>query len=48
LVRAVRREPLTVKGAARPVEAWEIIELVEADRTEEAQLSDIGHRQSSA
>jgi adenylate cyclase len=48
LVRAVRREPLTVKGAARPVEAWEIIELVEADRTDEAQLSDIGHRQSSA
>jgi adenylate cyclase len=31
-VRAVRREPLTVKGAARPVEAWEIVELVEADR----------------
>jgi adenylate cyclase len=28
-VRAVRREPLTVKGAARPVEAWEIVELVE-------------------
>jgi class 3 adenylate cyclase len=28
-VRAVRREPLTVKGAARPVEAWEIAELLE-------------------
>ena len=28
-VRAVRREPLTVKGASRPVEAWEILELLE-------------------
>jgi adenylate cyclase len=28
-VRAVEREPLTVKGAARPVEAWEITELIE-------------------
>jgi class 3 adenylate cyclase/CheY-like chemotaxis protein len=27
-VRAVQREPLTLKGAARPVEAWEILELV--------------------
>ena len=27
-VQAVRREPLTVKGSARPVEAWEIIGLV--------------------
>jgi len=27
-VRAVRREPLTLKGATRPVEAWEILELV--------------------
>jgi adenylate cyclase len=31
-VRAVRREPLTVKGAARPIEAWEIVELAEGDR----------------
>jgi adenylate cyclase len=38
-VRAVRREPLTLKGAARPVEAWEIVELVEAGRTGAAQLS---------
>jgi adenylate cyclase len=30
-VRAVRREPLTVKGATRPVEAWEILELVDGD-----------------
>jgi class 3 adenylate cyclase/CheY-like chemotaxis protein len=28
-VRAVQREPLTVKGSARPVEAWEIVGLVE-------------------
>jgi class 3 adenylate cyclase len=28
-VQAVRREPLTVKGATRPVEAWEILELSE-------------------
>jgi class 3 adenylate cyclase len=28
-VRAEAREPLAVKGAARPVEAWEIIELAE-------------------
>jgi adenylate cyclase len=28
-VSAERREPLTVKGAARPVEAWEILDLVE-------------------
>ena len=27
-VQAVRREPLAVKGSARPVEAWEIIGLV--------------------
>ena len=26
-VRAEPREPLTIKGAARPVEAWEILEL---------------------
>ena len=26
-VRAEQKEPLTVKGAARPVEAWEILEL---------------------
>jgi adenylate cyclase len=25
-VRAEAREPLTVKGSARPVEAWEILE----------------------
>ena len=30
-VRAVRREPLPVKGASRPVEAWEILELVEGE-----------------
>ena len=30
-VRAVRREPLTVKGATHPVEAWEILELVDGD-----------------
>jgi adenylate cyclase len=30
-VRAVRHDPLRVKGAARPVEAWEILELAEAD-----------------
>jgi class 3 adenylate cyclase len=30
-VRAVRREPLAVKGATRPVEAWEIVELVDAE-----------------
>jgi adenylate cyclase len=28
-VRAVRREPLVVKGAARPIEAWEILDLHE-------------------
>jgi adenylate cyclase len=28
-VRAEPREPLTIKGAARPVEAWEILELVD-------------------
>ncbi len=28
-VRAVPREPLTVKGASRPVEAWEIVDLLE-------------------
>jgi adenylate cyclase len=27
-VRAERQEPLTVKGAARPIEAWEIIERI--------------------
>jgi class 3 adenylate cyclase len=26
-VQAVQREPLTIKGAARPVEAWEILDL---------------------
>jgi adenylate cyclase len=33
-VRAVRREPLAVKGAARPVDAWEILELVDDARAE--------------
>jgi adenylate cyclase len=28
-VRAEQREPLTLKGAARPVEAWEILDLVD-------------------
>jgi adenylate cyclase len=28
-VRAEAREPLTIKGAARPVEAWEIVELAD-------------------
>ena len=28
-VRAVAREPLAVKGAARPIEAWEILELLD-------------------
>ncbi len=28
-VRAEQREPLTLKGAARPVEAWEILELID-------------------
>lgn len=27
-VRAEQRPPLTIKGAARPVEAWEIFDLV--------------------
>jgi adenylate cyclase len=26
-VLAAQREPLTIKGAARPVEAWEILDL---------------------
>jgi adenylate cyclase len=43
-VRAVRREPLTLKGAARPVEAWEIVELVEADQAGETPLSNIGRQ----
>jgi adenylate cyclase len=30
-VQAVRREPLTVKGATRPVEVWEILELSEGE-----------------
>ena len=30
-IRAVPREPLTVKGASRPVEAWEVLELLQAD-----------------
>jgi class 3 adenylate cyclase/CheY-like chemotaxis protein len=32
-VQAVRREPLVVKGSSRPIEAWEIVELV-ADEAE--------------
>jgi adenylate cyclase len=42
-VRAVRREPLTLKGAARPVEAWEIVELLEADQAGGTPLSNVGH-----
>jgi class 3 adenylate cyclase len=38
-VRAVPREPLSVKGTARPVEAWEILDLVEAGATIGAQGS---------
>jgi adenylate cyclase len=30
-VRAERREPLSLKGAARPVEAWEILGVADAD-----------------
>src|SRR5439155_21912485 len=30
-VRAVRRGPLAVRGSARPVEAWEILDMVEAE-----------------
>ncbi|MGH2654047.1 MAG: adenylate/guanylate cyclase domain-containing protein [Actinomycetota bacterium] len=33
-VVAVEREPLTVKGSARPVEAWEISSLVESEPAE--------------
>jgi adenylate cyclase len=33
-VRAERREPLLLKGAARPVEAWEILGLVQPDSEE--------------
>jgi adenylate cyclase len=29
-VRAVRREPLAVKGSTRPIEAWEVLELHDA------------------
>jgi class 3 adenylate cyclase len=29
-VRAERREPLLVKGAARPIEAWEIVDVIDA------------------
>jgi class 3 adenylate cyclase len=31
VVLAARREPLTVKGASRPVDAWEILELRESE-----------------
>ena len=31
LVRSVRREPLALKGASRPVEAWEVLDLVETE-----------------
>jgi class 3 adenylate cyclase len=41
-VRGVQREPLTLKGAARPVEAWEIVELVEADRADAATAAGSG------
>jgi class 3 adenylate cyclase len=30
-VEAVQREPLVVKGSARPIEAWEILGLIDAD-----------------
>lgn len=30
-VKAVRREPLRVKGSARPVEAWEIVDLIHGE-----------------
>jgi class 3 adenylate cyclase len=33
-VKAIRREPLTIKGAMRPVEAWEIVELFGTDQEE--------------
>jgi class 3 adenylate cyclase len=35
-VRAARREPLRVKGSARPIEAWEILDLAEGDQGEPA------------
>jgi class 3 adenylate cyclase len=30
-VRATPREPLSVKGSSRPVDAWEILELLETE-----------------
>jgi adenylate cyclase len=35
-VEAVQREPMAVKGAARPVEAWEILDLVDAEQHDTA------------
>jgi adenylate cyclase len=35
-VRAAHREPLRVKGSARPIEAWEILDLAEGDQGEPA------------
>jgi adenylate cyclase len=46
-VRAVRREPLRVKGSARPVEAWEIIDLSEpiTDDASTTEASTVGAEQ---
>jgi adenylate cyclase len=41
-VRAVRREPLSVKGSARPVEAWEILELEGRAEDADARRSEVG------
>jgi class 3 adenylate cyclase len=38
-VNAVRHEPLQVKGSARPVEAWEIVDLAEGERGAAAEVS---------
>jgi class 3 adenylate cyclase len=35
-VRAAHREPLRVKGSARPIEAWEILDLADGDQGEPA------------
>jgi class 3 adenylate cyclase len=35
-VRAEQRAPMTLKGAARPVEAWTIVALADGSATEKA------------
>jgi adenylate cyclase len=47
-VRAVRREPLTVKGSTRPVEAWEVLDLMDRGEGEHRETDETALRSAES